>query len=77
VLCYGVELRTFCAVFVHFIRIGVYEFNSSVSRKGQTASFREDNNNDNNNKSKFVGKWIFDLLSNHQLLKIDESALWS
>jgi hypothetical protein len=70
-LCYGVNVRTFCAVFVHCIRIRACEFISSDSQKGQTASLC-----DYNNKSKFVGKCKFDPLSNYQLLKLD-SALWS
>jgi hypothetical protein len=74
-LCYGVDVPTFCAVSVHFIRIRAYDFISSDSRKAQTASFCEYNNNNNNKKSRFVGKCKFGLLSNHQLLKI-ESALW-
>jgi hypothetical protein len=80
VLCYGVNVRTFCAVFVHFIRIRACEFISSDSRKRQIASLcdynNNNNNNNNNNKSKFVGKCKFDPMSNYQLLKID-SALWT
>jgi len=83
VLCYAVDVHTFCAVFVHFIRIRAYEFISSDSRKGQTASVckynnsnNNNNNNNNNNTSRFVGKCKFYPLSNHQLLKIG-SALWS
>jgi len=63
-------------VFVHFIRTRAYDFISSDSRKAQTASVCEYNNNYNYNNSRFVEKCKFDLLSNHQLLKI-ESALWS
>ena len=80
-LCYGADVRIFCAVIVHFIRIRAYELISSDSRKGQTARLCEynnssNNNNNNNNTSRFVGKCKFDPLGNHQFLKIG-SALWS